>query len=193
MARDYQARRIVLERAALCNDPRLTQALVRAFDLICNNEEPDGCLSTSVALHVILRSFGYDPKLCYGLCAGPEGQHFYHAWIWLDGKVLDLAIYGNSHFSPFWHEAPLFPVVFEEYCNTAVRYGDHVFDSDWENCQIAQFVRLGSIGAYIAKAPRVKHPSGNGLWRVIFNILKEPYSRTRQEELAKSIDYSRLE
>ena len=187
MARDYQARKYIADRSAEYNDSRLTAALVKAFDIIYNNQEPDGCMSNSVALHIILRSFGYDPKLCYGLCITPAGNEMYHAWLELDGKVLDLAIYGNSHFSRFWHEDPVGPVVFEKYTDTAVKYGDHIFDDDWDECMISKIVGMGSVSGYVSRAPHVNHPSGNGMWKVIFSILDETYTDARRQELERFV------
>lgn len=90
MSRDNQAKRQIIACSAVYEDSRLTDALIRTFNKICDNREPDGCFSNSVALHVVLRSLGYNPTLCYGLCTSPKGQEFYHAWIELDGVVLDL-------------------------------------------------------------------------------------------------------
>ena len=192
MARDYTARKYIVKQAECYHDTRLTNAITRAFDNIFNNEEPDGCLSKSIALHVILRYYGYDPKICYGLCVTPAGHEFYHAWLELDSTVLDLAIYGNSHFSSYWLEAPIGPVVFEDYNSTLVKYGDHKFDDDWESCMIAQVVRMGSVANYIANAPRVHHPSGNGMWKVIFSILDETYSTAKRNALEQFVSREAL-
>ena len=150
-------------------------------------EKFNGCFSTSVALHVILRSFGYDPKLCYGLCVSPSGKGMYHAWLELDGKVLDLAIYGNSHFSPYWIDEPLGPVVFEDYSDTMMHYGNHEFDEDWNGSMISKAVEMGSIAKYITNAPHVNHPSGNGIWKMIFTILDETYTEDRQIDLQQFV------
>lgn len=192
MARDYNARKHISTQLEIYNDQRLTEVLMRAFDNICESKEPDGCFSTSAALHVVLRSLGYDPKICYGLCVTPAGHEIYHAWIELDKKVIDLAIYGNSHFSPYWFEGPIGPVVFDEYENTAVKYGDHIFDEDWDECMIAQAVKLGSVANYIANAPHVRHPSGNGMWRLIFAILDESYSPEHRSYLQQFVSEEAL-
>ena len=187
MARDYDTRRYIFKQAESYNDKRLTDVLIRAFENIYNNKEPDGCLSTSVALHIILRSLGYDPKICYGLCITPAGNEIYHAWLELDKKVLDIAIYGNSHFSPYWHEGPLGPVIFEDYDFSGIKYGNHVFDEEWNACMISQGIRLGSVANYIAAAPRVSHPSQNGMWRLIFNIMDETYTSSKRQHLEKFV------
>lgn len=191
MERDYQTRKYIAKQTEGYNR-KLTDVLTNAFDMMCKVGDHNGCLSTSVALHVILRSLGYDPKLCYGLCVTPEGQEIYHAWLELDGKVIDLAIYGNSHWSPFWHGRQLNAVVLEDYANTELRYNDHKFDKDWDGCMISMIVNIGSIREYIKAAPRVPHPSNNGMWSVIFAFLGETYSRSRHEELDRYISDERL-
>ncbi len=183
MVRDYQARKYIFEQTFRYNDSRLTNVLIKAFDIMFNNKEPDGCFSTSVALHVILSSFGYAPKICYGKIITSEKHQHYHAWLELDGKVLDLAVYGNSHFSPFWHDKPLGPVVFENYVDTPVCYKKQYFDNDWTDCNIYQAIKMGSIAEYISQAPSVNHPSRNGMWALIFSILDETYTSTRRKEL----------
>jgi hypothetical protein len=95
MIKDYVARKYIVERASEYGDAKLTCVLVKIFDMICDNQEDDGCLSDSVALLVVIRSLGYDVKLCYGLCTSPGGLDFYHAWLEMDGRILDMAIYGN--------------------------------------------------------------------------------------------------
>ena len=187
MARDYKARKYITEQAAQCGDERISNALIRAFDMMYSNQDHNGCFSTSVALHVIRRSFGYDPKLCYGLCVSPSGKGMYHAWLELDGKVLDLAIYGNSHFSPYWIDEPLGPVVFEDYNDTMMHYGNHEFDEDWNGSMISKAVEMGSIAKYITNAPHVNHPSGNGIWKMIFTILDETYTEDRQIDLQQFV------
>ena len=187
MARDYKARKYITEQAAQCGDERISNALIRTFDMMYSNQDHNGCFSTSVALHVILRSFGYDPKLCYGLCVSPSGKGMYHAWLELDGKVLDLAIYGNSHFSPYWIDEPLGPVVFEDYNDTMMHYGNHEFDEDWNGSMISKAVEMGSIAKYITNAPPVNHPSGNGIWKMIFTILDETYTEDRQIDLQQFV------
>ena len=71
MIKDNEARKYILERASEYGDTKLTCVLVKILDMICDNQEDDGCLSDSVALMVVIRSLGYDVSLCYGLCTLP--------------------------------------------------------------------------------------------------------------------------
>lgn len=192
MARDYQARKYIAEMAAQYSDQNLTDVLIKAFDIICSHKESSGCMSTSAALHVVLHSLGYEPKFCYGLCVSPAGNEFYHAWLELDNKVLDLAIYGNSHFSTLWLDEELGPVVFEEYQNTPIRYYNHRFDEDWDNCMIASAVKMGTIAAYISRAPFAPHPTGNAMWMLIFDILNETFTSDRYEALQSHVSCEKL-
>ena len=193
MERDHKTIKYIVSQTAPYNDKRLTDVLVRAFELMCVSGDHNGCLSTSVALHVILRSYGYDPKLCYGLCTAPEGNQIYHAWLELDSKVIDIAIYGNSHFSPLWFDNPLPTVVFEPYNKTALQYGDHIFDNEWDMSMISLIVKMGSISSYIEAAPSVPHPSGNGMWYLIFMLLGEKYTQSRHSELQRYVSTESLQ
>ena len=180
MSRDFSARKYIANQCDVYNDIRLKDALIEAFELMYQNREPDGCLSNSIALYVILRSYGYSPVLAFGLCISPEGNEFYHAWLELDNRILDISIYGNSHFSGYWLDAnPTGPFVFENKNNIPVKYGNRVFDEDWPNCLISQAVSNMSIFDYIEGCPN------DGMWRLIFRIIDEEYSLTRVKELRK--------
>ncbi len=191
MEKDHGTIKYIVKQTALYNDKRLTDVLVNAFNLMYYNREPDGCLSTSTALHVILQSFGYAPKLCYGLCLCPNGHEIYHAWLELDEKIIDTSIYGNSRFSPLWMGYPLSAVILEPYSSTELQYRDHTFDKDWKNSLISMIVKMGSIKNYIINAPSVP-PTGNGMWNLIFAFLNEKYSKERQIFLEKYISTERL-
>ena len=180
MIKDYEARKYILERASEYGDAKLTCVLVKIFDMICDNKEDDGCLSDSVALLVVLRTLGYDAKLCYGLCTSPEGLDFYHAWLEMDGRILDMAIYGNAHFSPFWlDDRSIGPYVFENYDDTRVKYYNRRFDEDWNQCQLYTVIRMRSLKAYIDNAPN------DCMWKLIFELLGEVNSRSRRKKLEK--------
>ena len=44
---------------------------------------------------------GFNPQIYYGLCGIKNEFEFYHMWIELDEKIIDLAIYGNAKFNFF--------------------------------------------------------------------------------------------
>lgn len=164
------------------NDEKLTKVITNCFRLIVDFEESDGSLSNSVALYVLLKYFGYNPELCYGLCITSKGYEVYHAWIELDSKVLDLSVYGLSRWCPYDIEEPTNPVVFEKYEDTKMKYGKWVFDEDWEECEISKTVKKGSFLKYFNDAPHVSLPKGEGMWLLLFVLLDEEYSEKKKKE-----------
>lgn len=187
MKYDKSISEYISKQAEPYHNQKLTNVLLRTYQYICKSEEDGGCFIISVALHVILTSLGYDPLFCVGLCVTPGGRTFYHAWLEVDNKILDLAIYGNSRFSPLWMEEPLNPAIFTPVDKTDLRYMDHIIDADWDWCLISKVMQMGSIANYIANAPCVQHPSGNAVWQLIFIILGQKYSINAQRKLQKYV------
>ena len=152
MIKDCEAEKYILDRASGDGDTKLTCVLVKIFDTSFDNKEDDGCLSDSVALLGPLRSLEYDVKLCYGLCTSPGGLDFYHEWLEMDDRILDMAI--NAHFSPFWlDDRVIGPYVFENYADIRVKYHDRRFDEDWDQCLLYTVIRMSSLKVYIDNAP----------------------------------------
>lgn len=48
-------------------DKSFVNCVIRCFNLIEENKEPDGCLSNTTALYICAKSCGYNPIICYGL------------------------------------------------------------------------------------------------------------------------------
>ena len=90
MSRNYTAIHYIQEQLKGFN-PKFVDCVVRCFNLIEQNQEPNGCLSNSIALFICAKEYGYEPLLCYGLCKF-DGKEFYHAWIEIDNTVIDMAI-----------------------------------------------------------------------------------------------------
>ena len=137
MSRNYTAIHYIQEQLKGF-DPKFVDCVVRCFSLIEQSQEPDGCLSDSIALFICAKEYGYQPSLCYGLCR-LEGVKFYHAWIEIDGIIIDMAIYGNVNYSPFsvW-EYKLDTPYIGSYQDSVVQYGKFRFDDDWPRSMIAQ-------------------------------------------------------
>lgn len=91
MAKDYNAIHYIQNQVKNYNaDDKLSDLLIRGFNLIYNNEESDGCASNSVALYVCLKNMGFNPQIYYGLCGIKNEFEFYHMWIELMKKLLTL-------------------------------------------------------------------------------------------------------
>ncbi len=100
MKRDYDAIHYIQRQLSGFEDKKMVFAMTKAFNKMYAAKEPDGCLSTTVELFIALKYLGYKPRICYGLVVPPSDYEFYHAWLELDGKIVDIAIYGNAKFSP---------------------------------------------------------------------------------------------
>lgn len=121
-------------------DDRFVDATIRAFSMIVRDREPDGCLSTTAALCVVAKKFGYEAEICYGLCKFKE-QAFYHAWLEINGTIIDLAIYGNVNYNPLslWPNKIDKPYI-GPYENSIVGYGKYKIDEDWPLCPMSIIV-----------------------------------------------------
>jgi hypothetical protein len=156
MAKDYNTIHYIQSQVKkYYDDNRLSDLLVRSFNLIYNTKEPDGCASNSVALYVCLKSLGYAPQICFGLCTTKKGFEFYHMWLELERKVIDIAIYGNAKFS-FLNNGELseiqMPIILETYNEVKINYGKFLFDDDWKRAALYALEKM-SLKEYIENAP----------------------------------------
>ena len=154
--------------------------VVRAFNKMYDGREPDGCLSISVSLCIALEYLGFAPRLCIGKYWA-EGHDFYHAWTELNGKVIDVAIYGNTCFSQYWPFEMVKPQVNKLYSETDVKYEPFAFDEDFKGAQIARMMGC-SFYTYCEMAPK-----RNAVWNLILHYLNTTSLSTLQtvKEIAK--------
>lgn len=62
MAKDYNAIHYIQNQVKKYNiDDKLSDLLIRGFNLIYNSKEADGCASNTIALYVCLKNMGYNP------------------------------------------------------------------------------------------------------------------------------------
>lgn len=145
----------IRERCAKCGlSDKVTRLLISQAWLVWENRDDDGALSNSVVLFVCLRYLGLDPKICFGLCnRNTNGKEFYHVWIELDGKVLDISIFGTLNYSQFDLETKLhLPVIMEDYDTAPFDYGRFVFDEDWNKSVISYGIQT-TVFKYIHNSP----------------------------------------
>lgn len=151
-----------IQEAGLPKDAE--RVVVRAFNYMNDGREPDGCLSISVSLCISLEYLGYLPKLCIGKYWA-FGHDYYHAWTELDGRVIDVAIYGNTAFSQYWLDDVIQPQVNKLYSETDVKYEPFVFDDDFKDATIS--LMMGKTFYYYCdNAPR-----RNAIWNRILYYL----------------------
>ena len=144
--------------------PEFINCVTRCFNIIDQSGEPDGCLSNTIALYICAKEYSYSPEICYGLCS-LDGKPFYHAWLELDGIVIDLSIYGNVNFSPLsmWNFRLDKPFI-GSYDDAFVSYGKFVFDDDWAGSGIAE-AEGWSLDRYMSMAPC------NAMWKLVCKFL----------------------
>lgn len=117
MGKDYEALHYIQNQCDKHELPlKIKSCLQNAFNLLYDKKSGDDCLSTTAALYICFKMLGVQSRICYGLCKTDMGGEFYHAWLELDDKIIDLAIYGNLRFSPYAPECSNSnPVVMEPY------------------------------------------------------------------------------
>lgn len=156
MAKDYNAIHYIQSQVKkYYSDNKLSDLLIRSFNFIYNTEEDSGCVLNTVALYVCLKNMGYNPSICYGLCTTENGFEFYHMWLELENKIVDIAIYGNAKFS-FLGTALAniidMPIVLETYDESVINYGKFVFDNEWKYAAINNIEKM-SLKEYINRMP----------------------------------------
>lgn len=81
----------------ICNSNGLkadaSKAIFGLFQYMMKKEIYGGCHALSSVLYVALNELGYCPKLVIGECQFPSSKPFDHSWIYINDKVIDLAIY----------------------------------------------------------------------------------------------------
>lgn len=184
MAKDYNAIHYIQNQAKKYNvDDKLSDLLIRGFNIIYNNQEGDGCVSNSIALYVCLKNMGYNPQIYYGLCSIENGFEFYHMWLELDNKIIDLAIYGNAKFSFLNGELAYIittPIVLEKYDELIVHYRKFVFDDDWKHAAISAVENM-TLKEYINNAPN------NGMKKLICRYMDVPLTIENINKLLDNI------
>lgn len=140
------------------------KVVVRAFNKMNDVKEPDGCLSISVSLCIALEYLGYSPELCIGKF-WVKGHDYYHAWTELDKRVIDVAIYGNTSFSPYWRDGIVAPQINRYYLETDIKYDPFVFDEDFKDALISKM--MGKTFYYYCD----NAPKRNAIWNMIMYYL----------------------
>ena len=122
--------------------------------IIEKTKETSGYLSNTVALYVCLKSIGIDSKIRYGLSATECGQTFYNVWLEIDGKIIDLSIYGLLKFGETELKSRIdTPIIMGEYGKSVIQYSCYDFGDDYEKIPLYDVVERKTIYEYINSAP----------------------------------------
>lgn len=146
--------------------------------LLKKNKEPNGCLSNTAALYICAKSFGYNPIICYGLC-NLDGRDFYHAWLEINGIIIDLSIYGNINYSPYsmWNYTIDTPFI-GEYSDSNISYGRFKFDQDWSKSLIGQIAGKTLI-QYMNGAPQYR------MWKLVCKFMDKTLTKDLLQRLQR--------
>lgn len=185
MSRNYNAIHYIQAQLKGFN-PKFVDCAVRCFNLIEQNQEPNGCLSNSIALFICAKEYEYKPSLCYGLCEF-DGKGFYHAWLEIDNIVIDMSIYGNANYSPFsmWDNKLDTPYI-GSYEDSVIQYGKFKFDDDWSDSMIAQ-AEGWSFERYMNEVPQ------NAMWKIVCKFLDRTPTNNLVEYLKTHIKNKSIE
>lgn len=166
--------------------PKFVECVIKCFNMIDQTHEPNGCLSNSVALFICAKEYGYDPVLCYGLCE-LEQKEFYHAWLEINGVIIDMSVYGNVNFSPWsmWDNKLDKPYI-GSYEDAIIHYGRFEFDKDWPNSMIAR-VEGWSFEKYMNGCPQ------NAMWKLVCKFLDKTFTSNLIERLKMHIRNKTIE
>lgn len=113
MGRNYKAIHYIQNQMINYN-PSLTKAVVRLFNIEEQAKQCGGCVIDSVALLIMLRKYEITSDIHLGEICSDGEQDAYHCWLTVDGKIIDIGIYGNSNYNPYY-KGKVFetPIIFE--------------------------------------------------------------------------------
>ena len=155
--------------------------VIRAFNKMNDCQDHCGCLTTSVSICLALEYLKYSPKLCIGKF-WVNGHDFYHAWVELNEKIIDVAIYGNTAYSPSWRDGIIEPQVNRGYDDADITYEPFTFDDDFKDADISKMMGK-SFFYYCDHSPR-----HNAIWNLILYYLdtSSPTTLSSIKELSRN-------
>lgn len=162
-------------------NPQFIDCIIRCFNYEEQIKSHNDCLTGTVALYVCAKRYGYDAKICYGLCS-LDNNEFYHVWLEINHIIIDIAIYGNVNYSPYsmWDLTLETPYI-GTYEESQVQYGKFKFDNDWNSCPLS-FIENISVLDYINMAPQ------NAMWKIICKFMDETPSKSLIQELKEYVN-----
>lgn len=159
-------------------DPGFVNCVVRCFNIIEQNKEPDGCLSNSAILYICAKKYGYNPTICYGLC-NIDGRDFYHVWLELNNIIIDLSIYGNVNYSPYLMLGYKIETPFiGKYDDAKMMYGRFKFDQDWDSSLIGG-IQGKTLIQYMDGLPQFK------MWKLVCKCMDKTFTKDLLQQLRK--------
>ena len=97
-------------------DPGLTNAVQRLFNIEDQSKKGQECVMDSVMLQLIFRKFGIQADIHLGEICADGNQDACHCWLTVNDRLIDMGIYGNSNYNPYYRGPRLnHPFIMEEF------------------------------------------------------------------------------
>lgn len=123
----------------------IIKAVERLFNIEDQSRECQGCVIDSVVVAIILKCYGVECNIHLGeVCTGGE-YDAYHCWVTTDDGIIDIGIYGNSNYNPFYHGRKIeHPVIFDipegfKYVDGSTE--DNSWLADLSNRSVTDYIR----------------------------------------------------
>lgn len=181
---EYKIKRLIRDS----NLPAKTTPIVtRLFNQMDDVQAGDSCLSLSVAMCVAFAYIGIESDVKLGQIV-VAGEPFYHAWLEVNGNVIDIAIYGNIKYSNAYRELSnkkvlsVMPQINKSYqdVDDNIEYFPNKFDDDFELSPLSVAYKM-PILTYCDGAPN------NGMWTSILRALQIPRTDGNMKKLRQII------
>ena len=155
MARNYKMIHF-LQNEMEGMDNKAASMIIRMFNRLDERKIYASALSTSVTLYLALSYIGLLPKLVLGTVQY-QGLSYPHAWIEMNDKVFDLAIYGDTRYHPMLTEShdvkAVLPQINVGYADTnEINYYPFQFGSTWAMADMKRLVGK-TLKEYADKSP----------------------------------------
>lgn len=169
---------------------QLSQALQELFNFMDTTKESSGCIIGSVVASLILTSFGIDHtmhlgEIGYETADGEDTIDAYHCWLTVNDEILDIGIYGNSVYNPFYLGKKLKrPIIFDS--NDSIIYMDGSTEQDSWLSELSG----KSFTEYMEHCP------ANMVVKMAIRCLNLPYTMEGQNQvyaLAKDLYFPQLQ
>lgn len=183
MAKNYEALKHIREQLS-SYDENISQAIQRLFNIEDQCKECQGCVIDTVVTALIFNKYGIKNEIHLGeICADGE-QDAYHCWLTVDNKIVDIGIYGNANYNPYYHGQEIkYPFILEDTGN--IKY----CDGSTETISWLAELSEKSIPEYI------KHCPQNRVCKLIYKSLDIMETKENYEmimELAKDMYFPKL-
>lgn len=131
-------------------DKDLITAIQRLFNIEDQRHENQGCIIDSVVLALLLKKYGYMVDFHLGEVCTDGKQDAYHCWLTLNGQTIDIGIYGNSNYNPYFKGEKLaHPLILDDSQKYGLKYEDGTTDASAWLFDLSQV----SITEYMKKCP----------------------------------------